>query len=233
VSHSAKWARHIVHRQSLLCRVLFLRHSAKTLPSARKYSAKKSRRHGTGVTETASLPSVLGDTRQRLLLCRVSPNMLSKEVTFAECLPSSTRQRICQRVPMLGSLPNALYGTRQSVSLCRVPGPLHSAKNLYRCLGLSSLPSAMALTLGKAPNTRPSDQYTSFLFVFPIPSKQTKDISQISHIYITYHHRHKYSTQTLIYKHKFRSSQHKQYQHKFRSINTSSKVSTHKSKALT
>jgi hypothetical protein len=77
----------------------------------------------------------------------VSANTLGKE----ECLPSSTRQRIRQRVPMSGSLPSALYGTRQSVPLCRVPGPLHSAKNLYRCPGLGSLPSARATTLGKEP----------------------------------------------------------------------------------
>jgi hypothetical protein len=54
VSHSAKRVRRTVHQQRLLCRVLFLGHLA-----------KKSDRHGTGVTETASLPSVLGDTRQR------------------------------------------------------------------------------------------------------------------------------------------------------------------------
>jgi hypothetical protein len=154
VTHSAKRARHTVHRQSLLCRVLFLGHSAKTLPNARKYSTKKSSRHGAGVMETASLPSVLGDTRQRSYLYRVSPNTLGKEVTFAECLPASTRQRIRQRVPMPASLSSALYDTRQSVPLCRVPGPLHSAKNLYRCPGLGSLSSAMVLTLGKVPLCR-------------------------------------------------------------------------------
>jgi hypothetical protein len=46
LKHSAKRARHTVHRESLLFRVLFLGHSAKTLPSARKYSAKKSSHHG-------------------------------------------------------------------------------------------------------------------------------------------------------------------------------------------
>jgi hypothetical protein len=56
---------------------------------------------------------------------------LGKGVTFVECLPASTRQRIRQRVPMSGSLPSALYGTWQSVPLCRVLGPLHSIKNLY------------------------------------------------------------------------------------------------------
>jgi hypothetical protein len=50
---------------------------------------------------------------------------------------------------MSGSLPSAMYGTRQSVPLCRVSETLHSAKNLYQCPGLGSLPSTMALTLDK------------------------------------------------------------------------------------
>jgi hypothetical protein len=99
---------------------------------------------------------VSGSPCQVSYLCRVSPNTLGKEVTFAECLPASTRQRIRQRIPISGSLSNALYGTRQSVLLCRVPEPLHSAKNLYRCPGLGSLPSAMVLTLGKVPLCRVS-----------------------------------------------------------------------------
>jgi hypothetical protein len=43
----------------------FFGYSAQTLPSARQYSTKKSRRHSDEVTETAPLPSVLGkeDTR--------------------------------------------------------------------------------------------------------------------------------------------------------------------------
>jgi hypothetical protein len=103
---------------------------------------------------------------------------------FAECLPDSTRQRIRQRGPHVRYFAECLVW--------------HSAK-------CASLPSARAITLGKEPilvprswffvecygsDTRQSDQYTPFLFVFPIPSKQTKDISQISHIYITDHHRH-------------------------------------------
>jgi hypothetical protein len=87
------------------------------------------------VTETATLPSVLGDTRQRSYL-------------FVECLRTCTQQRIHQRVPLSGSLSSALCGTWQSVPLCRVPGPQHSAKKLYRCPGIASLSSAMALTLG-------------------------------------------------------------------------------------
>jgi hypothetical protein len=66
----------------------FFGHLAQTLPSARQYSANKSRCHGAGVTETASLPSVLGDTRQKSYLCRVSPNTLGKEGTS---LPSVYR----------------------------------------------------------------------------------------------------------------------------------------------
>ena len=46
VLHSAKNARRTVHRQQLLCRVLFVGHSTKTLPSAIWHSAKKSHRHG-------------------------------------------------------------------------------------------------------------------------------------------------------------------------------------------
>jgi hypothetical protein len=43
VWHSAKRARWTVHRQRLICRVLFIGHSANT-----RYSAKKSGRHGAG-----------------------------------------------------------------------------------------------------------------------------------------------------------------------------------------
>jgi hypothetical protein len=65
------------------------------------------------------------------------------------------------------------YTGAQVLVLCRVLWFSHSAKRCFaECY------------------TRQSDQYTPFLFVFPIPSKQTKDISQISHIYITDHHRH-------------------------------------------
>jgi hypothetical protein len=159
VSHSAKRARHTVHRQSLLCRVLFIGHSA-----------KKSSRYGAGW--------------QRRRLCRVFAVTLGKGVTFAECLPDSTRQRIRQRGPHV-----------RYFAECFV---WHSTKR-------ASLPSVRATTLGKepipvsrswffaecyGPDTRQSDQYTPFLFVFPILSIQTKDISQISHIYITDHHRH-------------------------------------------
>jgi hypothetical protein len=148
----------------------------------------------------------------------VSQATVGKGVTFAECLPDITRQRIRQRGPMSGTLPSAWDGTRQSVLLCRVPEPLHSAKNLYRCPGLGSLPSAMVLTLGKAPYTRQSDQYTPFFICFPYSIQTNKRyFTDITYI----HHR---SSQTYIdntnsintnsdisIQHKLRGSQHKQY----------------------
>jgi hypothetical protein len=119
--HSAKRARLTVHRQRLLCRV-FIEHSTKSLPSARRYLAKKSVRHGDGW--------------RRRWLCRVSPNTLGKEVTS---LPS-----VCRLELGKGTTSGSLCQV-----LCRVSGPQHSAKKLYRCPGIASLPSAMSLTLGK------------------------------------------------------------------------------------
>jgi hypothetical protein len=146
VSHSAKKSRHAVHRQSLLCRVLFLGHSAKRFAECQTALGKEKQPLQHQVTETASL--------------RVSRVALNKGVTFAECCRSDTRQRshLCrvplghsvknppERVPLSVSVPIVPGGTRQSVLLCRVSGTLHSAKNLYRCPGLGSLPS---VTLGK------------------------------------------------------------------------------------
>jgi hypothetical protein len=95
------------------------------------------------VTETAPLPSVLGDTWQR-------------DYLFAKCPPAYTRQRGHQLGPLSVSLPSALGGTRQILLLYRVPGPQHSTKRLYQCPGVPSLPSVMT------PDTRQSDQYIPF-----------------------------------------------------------------------
>jgi hypothetical protein len=141
VSHSGKKSRHTVHRQRLICRVLFLRHSAKRFAECQTALGKEKQPLRRRVTETASLPSVPGATRQRSYLCRVSAQQHS-----AKNPPG--------RVPMSGSLLSARYGTRHSVLLCRVSETLHSERNLYRCLGFGSLPSAMALTLGKEPLCR-------------------------------------------------------------------------------
>jgi hypothetical protein len=123
VSHSAKRARHTVHQQSRLCRVLFLRHSTKGFVECQRALGKEKQPLRRRVTETESLPSVPVDTRQRSSLCRVSAWQHSAK--------------------------NPLEGSPCQI-LCRVPEPLHSAKNLYRCSGLGSLLSAMVLTLDKA-----------------------------------------------------------------------------------
>jgi hypothetical protein len=68
--------------------------------------------------------------------------------------------------------------------LCRVPRSQHSGKKLYRFPGVPSLPSAMVIALGKV------TRKPLFLFVFAIPSKQTKDIYHSHHI--IYHSHHKY-----------------------------------------
>jgi hypothetical protein len=73
------------HRQSLLCRVHFLGHSA-----------KKSGRYGDEVTETVSLPSVKDDTRQRRPLCRVSTQRHSAKNTSLPSATWDTRQRTRQ-----------------------------------------------------------------------------------------------------------------------------------------
>jgi hypothetical protein len=88
VSHSAKRARHTVHWQSLLCRVLFIRHSA-------------SSRYSVGLTETASLLSV-GLTALGKESARGGPHVRyfaeclvwhsAKHASFAECYDPDTRQ---------------------------------------------------------------------------------------------------------------------------------------------
>jgi hypothetical protein len=96
VSHSAKKARHTVHRQSLLCRVLFLGHSAKRFAECQGALGKEKQPLRRRVTETVSLPSVPGDTRQRSYLCRVSAR---QHLAKNQSLPSATwdtRQRTCQ-----------------------------------------------------------------------------------------------------------------------------------------
>jgi hypothetical protein len=138
VSHSTKKARHTVHWQSLLCRVLFLGHSTKRFAECQGALGKEKQSLRRRVTEMASLPSVC-------------PSALGTESIFAECHRGHSAKNPLGRIPMSGSLPSATYGTWQSMPLYRVSETLHSAKNLYRCQGLGSLPSAMVLTLGKEP----------------------------------------------------------------------------------
>jgi hypothetical protein len=85
VSHSAKRARHTVHWQSLLCRVLFLGHSAKRFAECQEVLGKEKQPSRHRVTETTSLPSVAGDTRQRSYLCRVFAEQHSAKNPLAGC----------------------------------------------------------------------------------------------------------------------------------------------------
>jgi hypothetical protein len=127
VLHSAKKARRTVHRQRLLCRVLFIGHSAKMFVKCRKVLGKEKLLSRWLVTATEPLPNVRR---------------------------TSTRQKDRQRAPLPVALPSALGDTRQRLLLCRAPRPQHSAKRLYRCPCVPSLLSAMTWTLGKIPLCR-------------------------------------------------------------------------------
>jgi hypothetical protein len=127
-----------VHWQSYFCRVLFLGHSVKRFAECQGALGKEKRSLRRRVMETASLPSVTDDTRQRSYLCRVSSQKHSAKNSSLPSATWDTRQRTRQ-------------GGSSCQALCRVPRTLHSAKNLYQCPGLGSLPSVMVLTLGKEP----------------------------------------------------------------------------------
>jgi hypothetical protein len=96
VSHSAKKAQQTVHRQSLLCRVLFLGHSAKRFAECQGALGKEKQSLRQRVTGTASLPSVPCDTRQRSYLCRVSARQHSAKNQSLSSATWDTRQRTCQ-----------------------------------------------------------------------------------------------------------------------------------------
>jgi hypothetical protein len=153
VSHSAKKARHTVHRQSLLCRVLFLGHSANRFAECRTTLGKEKQSLRCRVTETASLPSVPGDTRQRIHLCRVLSVRHSTKNPSLLSATGDTRQRIRQRGSPCQVLCRVLgktlgkacffaecqrhytrqrtYTGAQVLVLCRVLWPGHSVKNLF------------------------------------------------------------------------------------------------------
>jgi hypothetical protein len=139
-----------VHRQSLLCRVLFLGHSVKRFAECQGALGKEKRplrRRGDGdgffaecqgrhSANELTLPSAcpvalgkdstfaecpLGHSANELTLPSACPVALGKDSTFAKCPLGHSAKSPPGRVPMSGSLPSALCGTRQSVPLCRVP----------------------------------------------------------------------------------------------------------------
>jgi hypothetical protein len=134
---------------------------------------------------------------------------LGKGVNFAECLPSSTRQRfnLCRvppgtlgKEPMSGSWPSA-----SDITLGKVPKPVPRSLLFAECYDpdtrqSTSLPS---VTLGKVTNI-----YLFYLFFVFHPHKQ-----KISHIYITdiitninSQHKHKIVTTNINIHHKHKCS---------------------------
>jgi hypothetical protein len=192
VSHSAKRARHTVHRQSLLCRVLFLGHSAKWFAECQRTLDKEKQPLRRRVTETA--------------FHRVSQVTLGKGVTFAESLPDSTRQRSRQRGPHVRYFAECLVWhsakhvsllSARAITLGKEPISMPRSWFFAECYGSDTrqrgaLPS---VTLGKVTST-----HLFYLFFLFHPNKQK-----------IFHRYHIYTSQIItdIY------SQHKQYQHKF------------------
>jgi hypothetical protein len=141
----------------------------------------------------------------------VSLVTLDKEVSFAECLPDSTRQRILLCRVSQETLDKEMAREGPHVRFFAECLKWHSAKT-------TSLPSASDITLGKEPKPVPrsvlfaecydpetrqraslssvtlgkvTSIYLFYLFFVFHPHKQK--ISHIYHIYIhhRYHHRHK------------------------------------------
>jgi hypothetical protein len=111
-----------VHRQSLLCRVLFLGHSVKRFAECQGALGKEKRplrRRGDGDGFFAECQG--RHSANELTLPSACPVALGKDSTFAKCPLGHSAKSPPGRVPMSGSLPSALCGTRQSVPLCRVP----------------------------------------------------------------------------------------------------------------
>jgi hypothetical protein len=179
VSHSAKKARHTVHRQSRLCRILFLRHSAKWFVEYQRALGKEKqplRRRG-------DRDGVFAECHRRhsakeLPLPSVGLTALGKESArgglhiryFAECLIWHSAKR--------ASLPSAI-----NITLGKEPIPVPRSWFFAECYD---------------PDTWQSTSLTSihifYLFFIFHPNKQ--NIPHIHHIYHRYHHKHKYPTQT-------------------------------------
>jgi hypothetical protein len=226
---------HVHYRNRRLCRVPeALGKALKTL--GKRFAECWSRQRGLDtqcIGKAVFAEYFFSGTRQRKAAITA---MGDGDGVFAECLRRHSTKELplpsvfltaldkesARGVPMLGTLSSAWYGTRQSVLLCRVSEPLHSAKNLYQCPGLGSLPSAMVLILGKASLCRVLHSAKwpvhTFFICFPY-SIQTNKRYFTYIIYI--HHR---SSQTYIantnsintnsdisIQHKLRGSQHKQY----------------------
>jgi hypothetical protein len=172
-----------------------------------------SRRRGDG---DGALPSVLGDTRQRSYLCRVSPNTLGIEVTpcrvsagqhSAKNPSAGPHVRFFDECFIWHSTKRASLPSARATTLNKEPIPVPRSWFFAECYGPDTRqsPSLPSVTLGKVISTHLF--YLFFLFI------QTNKRYIIDITYI--HHRHKYPTQTLIYKFSTQtiSTQVQKYQH--------------------
>jgi hypothetical protein len=157
VSHSAKRARHTVHRQSSLCRVLFLGHLAKWFAECQRALGKEKqalRQRGDGDGVFAECPR--RHSAKKLPLPSVSLTALGKEsarggphvMYFAECLVWHSAKR--------ASLPSAI-----DITLGKEPIPVPRSWFFAECYDPDTRQSTYAECY-----TQQSDQYTPFLFVF-------------------------------------------------------------------
>jgi hypothetical protein len=168
-----------VHRQRLLCRVLFLGHSANFFAECQGALGKEKRPLRRRVTETAALPSVNGaeclpgSTRQSRLLCRVPPGTLGKEPArkgphvrlVAECHNWHSAKPT--------SLPSA-----SDITLGKEPKPVPRSVFFAECYDLDTRQSASlpSVTLGKVTSI-------NLFYLFFVFRPHKHKISHIYHIY--------------------------------------------------
>jgi hypothetical protein len=180
VSHSAKKARQTVHRQSFICRVLFLGHSANRFAECHVALGKEKqplRRRGDGdgvfveclpgkrSTKVTSLSSATWNTRQR------THQGGSHVRFFIKCYVWHSAKRAS--LPSVMSLPSV-----RDITLGKEPIPVSRSWFFAECYGLdtrqrTSLPS---VALGKV-----TSMHIFYLFFVFHPHKQK--ISHIYHIY--------------------------------------------------
>jgi hypothetical protein len=188
VSHSTKRARHTGIGKAFFAEYFFSGTRQSGLPSAREHSAKKSSRYGA--------------RWRRRRLCRVSQVTLGKGVTFAKCLPDSTRQRIRQRGPHVRyfveclvwhSTKRASLPSARAITLGKEPIPVPRSWFFAECYGPDTRQRASlsSVTLGKVTST-----HLFYLFSLFHPNKQK-----------IFHRYHIYTSQIIIDIY----SQHKQY----------------------
>ena len=123
----------LICRQTVVCRVFFIGHSANSLPTVSKHSAKINSRQ-----------KKIDGMERRCRFCRVHDGKHSaKFLNFAECQKLNTRQSF----PSLPSVRNKTLGKVSQV--CRVSELKHSANKLQRSDFMVTLPSVHWNTLGK------------------------------------------------------------------------------------